>query len=68
MAVALPVAPRFRWGRRRPRFEVRRARGRAAAVTPREVELPLVDDGVAGTLGRKRSWWVEADAWAVYVR
>ncbi|HEU4421966.1 MAG TPA: diacylglycerol kinase family protein [Pilimelia sp.] len=66
VAVALPVVTRSWLGRRRMRIEVRRARGRAAAVTPREAELPFVDDGVAGTLGRKRSWWIEAGAWAVY--
>ena len=38
---------------------MRRARGRAVAVTPRDDELPFLDDGVAGTLTRKRSWWME---------
>jgi hypothetical protein len=66
VAVATPVTTRSRLGRRRLRIEVRRARGRAASVTPRENELPYVDDGVAGTLSRKRAWWVEAGAWAVY--
>jgi hypothetical protein len=66
VAVALPVYQRSWFGGRRMRVEVRRARGRAASVTPRESELPYVDDGVASTLRRKRSWWVEAGAWAVY--
>jgi hypothetical protein len=61
VAVAIPVMVR-----RRVRVEVRRARGRAVSVVPRG-EVPLLDDGVAGTLGRKRSWWVEPAAWAVYV-
>ena len=33
---------------KRVRVEVRRARGRAVAVTPRDGELPFLDDGVAG--------------------
>jgi hypothetical protein len=51
------------------RVEVRRARGRAVSVTPRPAAgeaLPFVEDGVAGELGRKRSWWTERQAWAVY--
>jgi len=63
VAVAVPV-PARRWGRRRPRVEVRRATGRAVAVTPRD-EVAVVDDGVAGTLARRRSWWIEVGAWAV---
>jgi hypothetical protein len=66
VAVAVPVVARTRLGRRRMRVEVRRARGRAVSVTPHEEELPYVDDGVAGSLGRKRAWWIEAGAWAVY--
>jgi hypothetical protein len=66
VAVALPVVERSRWGRHRVRVEVRRARGRAASVTPHEDELPYLDDGVAGRLTRRRSWWVEPMAWAVY--
>jgi hypothetical protein len=27
--------------------------------------VPYLDDGVAGTLGRKRSWWIEPGAWGV---
>lgn len=64
VAVAIPV--RSRW-RRRPRMEVRRARGRAAAVLPR-ADVACLDDGVAATLTRKRSWWIEPGAWAVYTR
>jgi hypothetical protein len=66
VAVAVPVLSRSRFGRRRMRVEIRRASGRAASVTPREGELPYVDDGVAGSLSRKRAWWIEAGAWAVY--
>jgi len=47
------------------RLEVRRARGRAVAVTPR-AEVPFLDDGVPGVLARRRSWWMERGAWAVY--
>jgi len=65
VAVALAVPVRGRWGRRRPGVEVRRARGRAVAVIPRDA-VPFVDDGVAGTLTRKRTWWMERAAWAVY--
>ncbi|MFY1674193.1 hypothetical protein ACN27G_30315 [Plantactinospora sp. WMMB334] len=68
VAVALPVLARSRWGRRTMRIEVRRARGRAVAVTPRDPEVPFLDDGVPGTLSRKRSWWIEPGAWAVYDR
>ncbi|MGI5212422.1 hypothetical protein [Plantactinospora sp. CA-290183] len=66
VAVAVPVTTRSRWGRRRVRLEVRRARGRAVAVNPRDPEVPFLDDGVADTLSRKRSWWTEPGAWAVY--
>jgi len=31
-----------------------------------EEDVPFTDDGVAGTLGRKRTWWMERGAWAVY--
>jgi hypothetical protein len=64
-AVAVPVTVRSRW-RTRVRLEVRRARGRAVAVNPRDGKVPFVDDGVAGELGRKRSWWIEPGGWAVY--
>ena len=36
-------------------------------MTPRDEELHLVDDGVAGVLTRKRAWWMERAAWAAYV-
>lgn len=62
-AVAVPV--RTRW-RRKVRVEVRRARGRAVAVSPAGEAVACLDDGVAGTLSRKRTWWVEPAAWAVY--
>jgi hypothetical protein len=60
VAVALAVRRR-----RRVVVEVRRGRGRAVAVTPR-ADLPFLDDGVAGTLTRKRTWWMERGAWGVY--
>lgn len=62
VAVALPI-------RRRNgvvEMEVRRAHGRAVSITPRVDEVPYLDDGVSGTLTRKRTWWVERAAWAVY--
>jgi hypothetical protein len=65
VAVAVPVIARS-FLRSRVRVEVRRARGRAAAVTPRGEDLPYLDDGVAGDLNRKRSWWVEPGAWAAF--
>jgi Diacylglycerol kinase catalytic domain len=60
VAVALAV-------RRRGQLhvEVRRTRGRAVAVAPR-AEVPFLDDGVAGALARKRTWWMERAAWGVY--
>lgn len=66
VAVAVPVVTRTRFRRERVRLEVRRARGRAAAINPRDGGLPFLDDGVAGELTRKRSWWIEPGAWAVY--
>ncbi|HCT81843.1 MAG TPA: hypothetical protein DGT23_35745 [Micromonosporaceae bacterium] len=66
VAIAVPVAHKPLFGKQRLRYEVRRARGRAVAVTPHETELPYLDDGVAGTLTRKRSWWIEPGAWSVY--
>lgn len=66
VGVAVPVVSRG-FLRRKMRVEVRRSRGRAVSITPRD-EVPYLDDGVAGTLGRKRSWWTERSAWAVYVR
>lgn len=66
VAVAVPVVERSLFGRRRVRVEVRRARGRAVAVLPRDGAVRYFDDGVVGELSRKRSWWVEPGAWAVY--
>ncbi|MFC0526134.1 diacylglycerol kinase family protein [Phytohabitans kaempferiae] len=68
VAVAVPVVAQRLLRRPRMRIEVRRARGRAVAITPRESEIEYVDDGVRGTLSHKRSWWIEPGAWAVYVR
>jgi hypothetical protein len=66
VAVAVIGHAGHRWlGTRRMRIEVRRARGRAVAVTP-AADVPFVDDGVGGTLGRKRTWWIEPAAWSVY--
>jgi hypothetical protein len=66
VAVAVPVIVKQRFKPTRVRVEVRRARGRAVSVLPRDGELQFLDDGVAGTMTRKRSWWTEAGAWAVY--
>ena len=66
VAVAVPATVRRRFRTARVRVEVRRARGRAVSVLPRDGDLPFLDDGVAGTMNRKRSWWTEAGAWAVY--
>jgi hypothetical protein len=60
VAVAVP-----RKHRRRLEIEVRRARGRAVAVTPRAA-VRFLDDGISGTLDRRRSWWMERAVWAVY--
>ena len=65
VAVAVPVASRSPWGRRRVHVEVRRLRGRAVSVTPRG-EVAYLDDGMAGILGHKRSWWIEPGAWGVF--
>ncbi len=69
VAVAVPVRAgsrfSFRAGAADVRIEVRRATGRAVSVTP-TADLPYVDDGVEATLTRKRAWWVEPGAWAVY--
>jgi YegS C-terminal NAD kinase beta sandwich-like domain len=69
VAVATPAARHraldlLRAGRR-VEVEVRRARGRAVAVTP-SAEVPYLDDGVAGLLAHRRTWWIERGAWAVY--
>jgi hypothetical protein len=66
VAVAVPIIVKQRFRGTRVRLEVRRARGRAVSVLPRDGELPFLDDGVAGSLTRKRSWWTEPGAWAVY--
>jgi len=66
VAVAIPVVVKARFKKPRVRVEVRRARGRAVSVLPRDGELQFLDDGVAGTMTRKRSWWTEPGAWAVY--
>ncbi|MEU4378791.1 hypothetical protein [Micromonospora echinofusca] len=66
VAVAVPVVTRSALGRKRVRLEVRRARGRAVAVLPREGKVPFLDDGAEGELSRKRSWWTEPGAWAVW--
>ena len=65
MAVAVPIVTRSRWGRASVRIEVRRATGRAVSVTP-ATDLPILDDGLVSTLTRKRTWWVEPAAWAVF--
>jgi hypothetical protein len=66
VAVAVPVVVKKGFKPNRVRVEVRRARGRAVSVLPRDGELPFLDDGVSGTMSRKRSWWTEPGAWAVY--
>jgi hypothetical protein len=66
VAVAIPVLHKPMFGKPRLRYEVRRARGRAVAITPHGPDLPFLDDGVPGTLSRKRSWWIEPGAWSVY--
>ncbi|WP_306216343.1 diacylglycerol kinase family protein [Actinoplanes sp. RD1] len=66
VAVAVPKVVKQRFKKPTVRVEVRRARGRAVSVLPRDGELQFLDDGVAGTMARKRSWWTEPGAWAVY--
>jgi hypothetical protein len=66
VAVAVPVVVKQRFKKPRVRVEVRRARGRAVSVLPRDGELQFLDDGVGGSMNRKRSWWTEPGAWAVY--
>ncbi|GGN80728.1 hypothetical protein GCM10010112_56530 [Actinoplanes lobatus] len=66
VAVAVPVVVKQRFKGTRVRVEVRRARGRAVSVLPREGDLQFLDDGVAGSTSRKRSWWTEPGAWAVF--
>jgi diacylglycerol kinase family enzyme len=65
VAVAVPLVRKSLLGRPRVRIEVRRASGRAVSVQSRG-DLPFVDDGVAGVLTRKRSWWIEPGAWGVF--
>ena len=67
VAVAVPVMKRRLLRQADVEYEVRRARGRAVSVVPRGTDVRFVDDGVAGTLTHKRSWWTEAGAWAAYV-
>jgi hypothetical protein len=67
VAVAVPVIRRRLLRTATVSFEVRRARGRAVGVTPRDDSVPFIDDGVVANLTRKRSWWVEPGAWALYV-
>jgi hypothetical protein len=73
VGVALPVPrPRGLLGRRRAHgeVEVRRAQGRAVQITlvaeAEESGVPLTDDGIAGTVSKKRTWWMERGAWGVY--
>jgi hypothetical protein len=66
VAVAVPSLVKQRFRGTKVRLEVRRARGRAVSVLPRDGELQFLDDGVAGSTNRKRSWWTEPGAWAVY--
>ena len=66
VAVAVPIIVKQRFRGTKIRVEVRRARGRAVSVLPRDGEIQFLDDGVAGAMTRKRSWWTEAGAWAVY--
>jgi hypothetical protein len=66
VAVAVPAIVKKRFKGTKVRIEVRRARGRAVSVLPRDGEVQFLDDGVGGVLTRKRSWWTEPGAWAVY--
>ncbi|MCU7728267.1 hypothetical protein ODJ79_31510 [Actinoplanes sp. KI2] len=66
VAVAVPKIIKQRFRGTKVQVEVRRARGRAVSVRPRDGEVQFLDDGVGGSTGRKRSWWTEAGAWAVY--
>jgi len=66
VAVAVPTIVKQRFRGTKMRVEVRRARGRAVSVLPRDGEIQFLDDGVGGSMNRKRSWWTEAGAWAVY--
>jgi hypothetical protein len=69
VGIAVPSVQKRLLKPNRFRVEVRRARGRAVSVMPRAEAgetLPYVEDGVPGELSRKRSWWTERRAWAVY--
>jgi hypothetical protein len=81
VAVATTVTSGGRLRRRKSRVEVRRATGRAVAITVRPPDgsgdldgtaadsdpgVPYVQDGTAGTLRAKRTWWMERGAWAVF--
>jgi hypothetical protein len=66
VAVAVPKIVKQRFRGAKVQVEVRRARGRAVSVLPRDGELHFLDDGVGGSMNRKRSWWTEPGAWAVY--
>jgi hypothetical protein len=68
VAVAVPTLVKQRFKGTKVRIEVRRARGRAVSVLPRDGEVQFLDDGVGGAMSRKRSWWTEPGAWAVYGR
>jgi hypothetical protein len=65
LAGRLPDRLRSR-GRSRGQIEVRRARGRAVAVTLTGGDVPFTDDGIEGNFTRKRTWWMENEVWAVY--
>jgi hypothetical protein len=66
VAVAVPKIIKQRFRGTKVQVEVRRARGRAVSVLPRDGEVQFLDDGVGGSTTRKRSWWTEPGAWAVY--
>jgi hypothetical protein len=66
VAVAVPRVVKQRFRGTKLQVEVRRARGRAVSVLPRDGEIQFLDDGVGGSMNRKRSWWTEPGAWAVY--
>jgi hypothetical protein len=67
VAIAVPILRRRLVRQADVQVEVRRARGRAMSVTPREGGIRSVDDGVIGPITRKRSWWTEPGAWGTYV-
>ena len=67
VAVAVPVLHRRLLRTADVKVEVRRARGRAASITPHADAIRCTDDGVVGPITRKRSWWTEPGAWATYL-